>query len=341
MAVLVGVAAMAILAGCGGGSGDRADVNDSSGTGVGGLPTSIPLGTSDPVGVEGEVIIYRNTLEADAVASTLDRARTLTLDYDPAVDSVIAINCAEDGSRAVWLLENGLTLESRVVIADGSGRREVPMRGDVVGVSLSPDGEKVAITAYLPDNARSVVSVLDVASEDVTAVYNRAGTIGSPAWAPDSERIVFHAMTDQDNQLFVYKLGDSDAEQLTNTPMGAFSPDWSPDGGLIAFSSVTETGNPQIFTVPPSGGEPVQLTSTQAFKAEPRWSEDGSRIAYVGTVLVPLASRLPVLRLHNVAVFTSARDGTDEVPFTDLALDAWLLGWCNAGPWLGQGWTEQ
>jgi Tol biopolymer transport system component len=290
--------------------------------------------------VDGEVIIYRNTLEADAVASTLDHTRTFSLDYDASVDSVIAIGCADDGSRAAYLLENGVTLESRVVIADGSGRREVPMRGDVMGVSLSPDGEKVAITAYLPDNARGVVSVLDVASGEVTAVYNRPGTVGAPAWAPDSERIVFHALTERDNQLFVYKLGESDAVQITSAAKGAFSPDWSPSGDLIAFSSVTESGNPQIFTVPASGGDATQLTSTQAFKAEPRWSANGSRIAYVGTVLVPTASRLPS-RLHNVAVYTSASDGTDEVPFTDLTLDAWLLGWCTAGPWLGQGWTEQ
>ena len=92
--------------------------------------------------------------------------------------------------------------------------------------------------------------------------------------------------------------------------------------------------------MPASGGDATQLTSTQSFKAEPRWSEDGSRIAYVGTILVPTASRLPS-RLHNVAVYTSASDGTDEAPFTDLTLDAWLLGWCKAGPWLRQGWTEQ
>jgi Tol biopolymer transport system component len=184
------------------------------------------------------------------------------------------------------------------------------------------------------------VSVLDVASEEITAVYNRAGTIGSPGWAPDSERIVFHAMTDQDNQLFVHTLGESDAVQITSAAKGAFSPDWSPGGDLIAFSSVTESGNPQIFTVPASGGGATQLTSTQAFKAEPRWSEDGSQIAYVGTILVPTVSRL-TSRLHNVAVYTSASDGSDEVPFTDLTLDAWLLGWCKAGPWLGQGWTEQ
>jgi len=335
------VAAAAILAGCGG-SGGVSDSVESSGSGATELPTSIPLGTDQPVDVEGEVIIYRNTIEADAVAATLDHARTFSLDYDASVDSVIAIGCADDGSRAAYLLENGVTLESRVVIGDASGKRDVPLRGDVLGVAISPNGEKVAIAAYLPDNARGVLSLLDVKSEEVTPVYNRSGTIGPPAWSPDSEKIVFHAMTDQDNQLFVYTLGANDAEQLTNTPDGAFNPDWSPNGSVIAYSSVTETGSSQIFTVPATGGDGVQLTTTQPFKANPLWSPDGSSLGYVGTRTVPTASRLPMLSLrHNVGVFTSSADGGNEALFTDYAIDAWLLGWCKAGPWLGQGRTEQ
>jgi Tol biopolymer transport system component len=335
------VAAAAILAGCGG-SGGGSDTDQSPRSTATELPTSIPIGTSKPVELEGEVIIYRNTLEADAVASTLDHGRTFSLDYDATVDSVIAINCAQDGSRAAYLLENGVTLESRVVIADASGRREIPFPGSALGAALSPDGESVAVTSYLPDNARSVLSVLDVASGKIASVYNRAGTIGPPAWSPDSQKIVFHALTDQDNQLFVYTLGESDAEQVTTSPMGAFSPDWSRDGSLIAFSSVPDSGGAQIFTVPAAGGDATQLTSTQAFKANPRWSPDGSSLAYVGTRSVPTVSRLPMLSLHhNVGVFTSAADGGNEALFTDYAIDAWLLGWCKAGPWLGQGWTEQ
>ena len=63
--VAAAVLALALLAGCGGGSGDGADVE--SGAPATELPTSIPLGTGQPVDVQGEVIIFRNTLEADAV----------------------------------------------------------------------------------------------------------------------------------------------------------------------------------------------------------------------------------------------------------------------------------
>jgi Tol biopolymer transport system component len=137
---------------------------------------------------------------------------------------------------------------------------------------------------------------------------------------------------------------------VSNIAAGAFSPDWSPSGDTLIFSSYTADGNPQLFTMPVAGGEPTQLTSTQVFKAFPRWAPDGSAIAYVGTILVPAAARIDgaseqsraalLSRLHNVGVYTAAADGTHETLITDLVQDAWLLGWCTAGPWLASGWTQ-
>jgi TolB protein len=304
--------------------------------------TAAPPGTSIPIetptiDVDGEMIIFRNTLESDAVASTLNHDRTFTFDFDPNVDSVISVDCARDGSRAVYALENNVSLESRLLTSDGT---EFQVTGQLAGVAMSPDASLIAVSTYLPDNARGVLSLVDLDNGESSVIYNVAATIGPPAWSPGGESLVFHAQAGQNNQLFVLDIDSGEVRQLTDVAAGAFNPDWSPDGQVIAFSSVTENGNPQIFTTPASGGAVAQLTSTQTFKAEPRWSGDGSRIAYVGTILVPTASRLPA-RLHNVAVYTSARDGSDEVPFTDLTLDAWLLRWCRAGPWLSDGWTEQ
>jgi hypothetical protein len=46
------------------------------------------------------------------------------------------------------------------------------------------------------------------------------------------------------------------------------------------------------------------------------------------------------LALHNLAVYTMKPDGTGEQQLTDLQQDAWLLGWCVGGAWLGEGWEE-
>jgi Tol biopolymer transport system component len=171
--------------------------------------------------------------------------------------------------------------------------------------------------------------------------------------------VAFDASADRNNQLFVFRIGERSATQVGSVPSGAFSPDWSPVGDLLIFSSYTADGNPQLFTMPAGGGESTQLTTTQVFKAFPRWSRDASTVAYVGTILVPTAAEyepgsLAALagsglgrgftvdaRLHNVGVYTSAADGSNETLVTDLTQDAWLLGWCAAGPWITSGWTQQ
>jgi TolB protein len=287
-------------------------------------------------------IVYASIVEASVVASTLDHERTFTFDHDIKTETVISMNCSKDGSRAAYLLQNGMTQDNTVIVDGGGGRQEVPLRGSVVGAALSPDGGRVAITTHLPENGRSVLSLLDVESEQSTAVYNQAASIGPPAWSPDSEKIVFQAPVDGVNQLFVYTLGASGAQQVTNSPQGAYGPAWSPDGSVIVFSSQIEAGGAQLFTVSPTGGDMTQLSATPTYKANPRWSPDGSALAYVGTVVFPAASLLPILsRRHNVGVFTSSANGANETPFTDVFIDAWLLGWCPAGEWIDHGWAER
>ncbi len=286
------------------------------------------------------------------MAVSLNYADVWSFDYDSANESVLGVDCTRDGASAAYLMENNTSLDNRLIVVTGGVRKEYPLSGEIVGMAWSPEGSKIALTAYIPDRASGRLSVLDISNGQVTDLATRPGTIGYPRWAPDGNRIVYDATVERGNQLFVYTLGQPEPQQITSTDQNAFGPDWSPVSDEIVFSSFAADGNPQLFTVSASGGEMKQLTSSQVFKANPRWSSDGQRIAYVGTVPIPMAANLgggasPVsLSLHdalshNVAVFTSAPDGSDEVPFTDVNLDAWLLGWCTAGPWLDEGWTRQ
>jgi hypothetical protein len=81
--------------------------------------------------------------------------------------------------------------------------------------------------------------------------------------------------------------------------------------------------------------EATQITASETDKAQPRLVSGWVQVAYVGAVPEPSASLKPAVLGHNVAVWTANPDGTDEKAFTDLALDAWLIGWCAPAPGWG------
>ena len=90
----------------------------------------------------------------------------------------------------------------------------------------------------------------------------------TPAWSPDSTRIVFSS--NQDGEVFeLYTVGidRKGLRSVTPTAGDMFEPAWSPDGSLIAFS---ESG--AIFTVELGGGNVEKLTDTESNDSSPAWN---------------------------------------------------------------------
>src|SRR5262245_54874323 len=61
---------------------------------------------------------------------------------------------------------------------------------------------------------------------------------------------------------------------------GVYEFTWSPDGKSIAYISA-QSGHPEIWLVPSTGGSSRRITSSGSTKTHPRWSADGKWIAYV------------------------------------------------------------
>jgi Tol biopolymer transport system component len=70
-------------------------------------------------------------------------------------------------------------------------------------------------------------------------------------------------------------------EMLGSTIVTAEIAGATPPGGngVIAFES-TRSGNSDIWTIDPTGGDPVQLTTHPGSDYQPRYSPDGSLIAF-------------------------------------------------------------
>jgi dipeptidyl aminopeptidase/acylaminoacyl peptidase len=318
--VLIAMFALALLAAACGGS------SESSSDGGGGDASGAPTGL--------QLVVYRDTLLSKLVAQSVPDGRRWERPIGQQ-EFITALDCSHDGERAVYLV-SGLQGGSEVRF---SGGQAIPVERDVYGLAWSPDGSRIVITTFTAGASEHRIELLDPDTGTLTTAIEGSGPIGAPRWSPDGTKVVYDATNGASNELFVYSFDEPSARALETDPSPVFAPDWSPDRNSIVFGAPSEGNLSQIFSVAPDGTDVRQITSSQISKGVPRWSPDGSLIAFAGTIVVPIASRVPVL-VHNLAVYTMNPDGTGEQQLTDLQQDAWLLGWCGSGPWLDDGWHE-
>jgi len=307
-------------------------------SGDGGPP--LPSGAAGSPYEGPGLILYTDTMDGSIVAADVDRAQQWRLKFDDFEEFPAAIECSRDGTRAAYIRHDSQTREGIVRITDETGERVLRLEGVVSGASWSPDAKYLAVTRTDFETLTNELLLIDADNDEQQSLISGSGTIGAPRWSPDGASITFDsAVPEERNRLLVYNLGEDSPTPISTNVEGPASPDWSPNGQSIIFVGPAGTGQGQLFTVPPVGGEAAQITATNTDKTYPRWSLDGSLVAYVGTIPEPLTSRKLATLRHNVAVWTANPDGTDEKAFTDVALDAWLIGWCAPGAWLENGWN--
>lgn len=97
-------------------------------------------------------------------------------------------------------------------------------------------------------------------------------------FSPDGQSLVYSMA----GSLWLQKIGDGTAIELTSGPGYDYQPDWSPDGRHIAF--VRHDRNAlELWQLDLQTRQEQQLTQTNAVNVEPRYSPDGKRLAYVST----------------------------------------------------------
>ena len=154
---------------------------------------------------------------------------------------------------------------------------------NVGGVSLSPDGSKVAyaVSAWEHPSARS--------SADSTK--------------PDTAKGDKHEMR---SHIWMVPAAGGTPRQLTFSERGENGPQWSPDGRSIAFVSSRGSGTDaktQIWILPMDGGEAYQLTTSKENVTGFEWSKDGSRIAFLAVDTLPKTDEAKTARRDDPQVF--------------------------------------
>ncbi|MYL07686.1 MAG: hypothetical protein F4012_13005 [Gemmatimonadales bacterium] len=114
------------------------------------------------------------------------------------------------------------------------------------GVSISPDGRRLAISGSGPDGAGLYLAARDGAGGFGTPRFWLQGS--NPVWAPGGDRIALAA----GGQIRVADVGDVEARPLMDPMEGVRAPAFSPDGRTIAFYS-TASGHQDVWLVPADG----------------------------------------------------------------------------------------
>lgn len=193
---------------------------------------------------------------------------------------------------------------------DGTNTEKITnLRTIALSPAWSPDGKKIAFTAYVKRKGSKFrnadMLITDLTTGKTKPVSYRQGINSGASWAPNGKSI--YLTISQGSRPDIYKMTpDGDLEfKVTNGPSGAMNvePAVSPDGSKIAFSS-DRAGQPMIYVMNIDGSNVRRITFAGVFNSTPAWSPDGKKIAFAGQ------------SANNFDIFVMNADGTNMIRLT-------------------------
>jgi hypothetical protein len=212
---------------------------------------------------------------AETIAAILTRDPERLSELVPQEVRRIVFKCLEKDRDRRYQTARDLAIDLDAALRDLSAARvpastsSGPSRPANVGVSRVTwvaASVVVAIIAYMVTRA-----ILDrpgppASAADYVQVTNFADAAAAPAFSRDGTMVAFlrggeHFLNP--GQVYVKRLPNGEAKQLTNDPRPKYGLAFSPDGNRVAYTVVDRSGF-STWTVPVIGGEPAQLLPNAA-----------------------------------------------------------------------------
>lgn len=220
--------------------------------------------TGGPIGILDDVMQAVNTRGGgvDSGAAQFSVSQTGTLVYLPG-----GVFPDADVSM-LWVDRNGAAMPLPVAPRN------------LVGLRLSPDGERVA---FWTSGTNRNVWVYEI-SRGALSRLTPEGQNGRSVWSADGERVTFDFTTaGRQNVYWKAADGSSAAERLTTDERSQLPSSWSPDGKTLAFIQMSTGTNADIWTLSLADGvaKSRPFLETPYSERYPEFSPDGRWIAYV------------------------------------------------------------
>jgi len=192
----------------------------------------------------------------------------------------------EDG-ELMWMDRSGKDIGKAIPELAGLG-------GQLFGMSLSPDGQRLVLTAGQP---KADIFVFDLAHGTKTRLTFDPAQHAQPSWSPDGQRIVFSELTGSriaaGSTIHARPANGGGRDELligpetTTVPVTFSWPQWSSDGKYLLYHRASGPSGGSIWAVPTSGDKKpflvAQPQGQQGTIVSFRLSPDNKWLAYSST----------------------------------------------------------
>ena len=210
----------------------------------------------------------------------------------------ILLQSAPEGKNHLYLLDT-----------EGSTRNLAPTLDHILQPQWSPDGTRIAFTAY--DGGNYEVFLMNADGSGLRNISNDPVPDSTPSWSPDGSRILFDSRRQGRTEIYAFNVNTGDLRRLiaaeTNTLVSSAL--WSPDGRSIVFNrnrggstpfpNLSVTVERGLYVSHANGRDARELLKSETSFSSVMWSPDGTQLLFSTSLVEASDPDIYVVNIHD------------------------------------------